>query len=248
MVTPPRLKLLGHRGHIKIYSVDGVVIRSEIDREFTNFGQHYHFSFIPKNEFWIDHESAPDERRFFIDHLLVEWQLMKQGNSYDRALVLADAKERAERFRSNDFLKVINPKGIPDAAKVHQKCLSAPGSKICVWLVNGRLVRSVFFVDFTEGGHDLVYDFVPPGEIWLDNDLAPADLPYVLLHEAYERSLMYRGFAYHQAHRQASRLEWSCRHRPSSLLSSLSRHLPGSIPDFSKLIPKSKITSSSLVP
>jgi len=55
---------------------DGVYIRGHIDEEFTNFGQHYRFPFIPERELWIDAEAKDDERAFFIDHLLVEHDLM----------------------------------------------------------------------------------------------------------------------------------------------------------------------------
>jgi hypothetical protein len=38
-----------------------------------------------------------------------------------------------------------------------------------VWIVNGRLVRSAFDIDFTAGGHDHVYEFVPEGEVWAES-------------------------------------------------------------------------------
>jgi hypothetical protein len=61
------------------------------DEEFTNFGQHYRFRFIPTHEFWIDHEHGLGEQRIFIDHLLVEHRLMAGGMPYDQALGKADA-------------------------------------------------------------------------------------------------------------------------------------------------------------
>jgi hypothetical protein len=45
---------LDTRGDITVRIVDGVYICGHMDEEFTNFGQHYRFKFIPKNEFWID--------------------------------------------------------------------------------------------------------------------------------------------------------------------------------------------------
>ena len=63
-------------------------------------------------------------------------------------------------------------------------------SGLSVWIINGRLVRSGFDDDFTEGGHDYVYEFVPRDEIWIDNDLEEVERPYVLLHELHERNLM----------------------------------------------------------
>ena len=69
-----------------MWIVDGAYIRGHIDEEFTNFGQHYRYPYIPADELWIDREAEDDERRFFIDHLLVEHRLMAQGMSYGEAL------------------------------------------------------------------------------------------------------------------------------------------------------------------
>ncbi|MCX6726370.1 MAG: hypothetical protein NTY75_00950 [Candidatus Shapirobacteria bacterium] len=218
----PYLRLVGRRGRIKIYLVDGAYVRTNLDEEFTNFGQHYRFACILKNEFWIDHESSPDERRFFIDHLLVEWKLMKAGMSYDKAIDLADIKERSERFRSRDLAKVESKSGLPDPSKVHLKILTHAGP-FTVYLVDGRLVRSNFDINFTEGGHDLVYTYVPENEVWLDNDLSASELSFVLLHELFERSLMAKGLTYNQAHRHASKLEWRSRHHSVLLISSLKK-------------------------
>jgi len=99
------LKKIGKRGKIKIWLVDGSKIRRDLDKEFTNFGQHFSFPFIPKYEFWIDKEAVSNERRFFIDHLLVEWKFMKDGYSYSMALKLADEKELSERKKAGDFKK-----------------------------------------------------------------------------------------------------------------------------------------------
>ena len=50
-----------------------------------------------------------------------------------------------------------------------------------VWIIQGGLVRSLYFIHFTEGGHDLVYPhFVPKNEVWLDDDLSPGERKFVL--------------------------------------------------------------------
>jgi hypothetical protein len=219
--TLPYIRFIGHRGQLKIYLVDGGYVRTHLDEEFTNFGQHFRFSCIPENELWLENEAVPDERRFFIDHLLVEWKLMKQGQSYNTAITYADIKERSERARSRDSKKILDRSGIPDPAKVHLRLLTDTTTGVKIWLIDGRLVRSDFNIDFTEGGHEFVYDFVPPDEVWLDNDLAPSEYPFVLLHELHERNLMSKGMAYPEAHRRSSRLEWSCRHNQDRLITQL---------------------------
>lgn len=217
----PYLRFVGRRGKIKIYTVDGGFVRTNLDEEFTNFGQHFRFPCIPEYEFWLENEAAPDERRFFIDHLLVEWKLMKQGMNYASAITYASSKERAERSRSRDSKKILDRAGIPNPVKVHVRLLTDSTSGVKIWLIDGRLVRSDFYIDFTEGGHEYVYDFVPPFEVWLDNDLSLSEYPFVLLHELFERNLMSKGMVYNNAHRRASKLEWSCRHDQKKLIAKL---------------------------
>lgn len=214
---PPYLKKVGQRGRISIWVVDGTYVRTHIDEEFTNYGQHYRFKEIPEDEFWIDQEASPDEGKFFIDHLLVEHRLMERGMPYDQALEAADRAERAERKRAGDVRKLTQGGKLPDPAQVHVRLWKKLESPVSVWIVNGRLVRSVFDDDFTEGGHDYVYEFVPENEVWIDNDLEEAERPYVLLHELHERNLMAQGWDYDRAHADSSRLEYHCRHHPEQL-------------------------------
>ena len=49
-------------------------------------------------------------------------------------------------------------------------------------------MRSVFDIDFTAGGHDYVYEFVPENEVWIDDDIEEQERGYVLLHELHERN------------------------------------------------------------
>lgn len=220
---PPYLKKVGQRGNIVIWIVDGSYVRAHLDEEFTNYGQHYGFKCIPKNEFWLDKEAQDDEREFFIDHLLVEHRLMTKGASYDDALDSADRAEMAERKKAGDVKKLTAGGNLPDARKVHLRLWKTLESGISVWIVDGRLVRSVFDVDFTEGGHDHVYEFVPENEVWIDNDLEEAERPYVLLHELHERNLMSTGSPYSKAHEDSSRLEYQCRHNPAGLHQALAK-------------------------
>ena len=104
---------------------------------------------------------------------------------------------------------------------IHKKPLAGYSGKVKVWIVRGDLVRSLYFIDFTEGGHDRVYHFVPKNEVWLDDDLGPSDRKYVLLHELHERHLMTLGWPYFKAHRSASHIEYHCRAHPKELEKSI---------------------------
>lgn len=215
---PPYIQKVEELGNLQVWFVDGIYIRKNIDEEFTNFGQHYRFPYIPMNEFWIDHEAENDERRFFIEHLLVEHRLMAKGVPYEKALVAADRAERKERRRAGD-LSLLTHKGqqLPDGHDVHERLWRRLENGLSVWIVNGRLVRSVFDIDFTEGGHDYIYEFVPQNEVWIDNDLEEPERGYVLLHELHERNRMAAGWTYNKSHAESSRLEYYCRHHPDEL-------------------------------
>ena len=58
---PPYIQKADEVGDLHVWVVDGSYIRGHVDEEFTNFGQHYRYSYIPKNELWIDREASPDE-------------------------------------------------------------------------------------------------------------------------------------------------------------------------------------------
>ncbi len=89
-------------------------MRTHIDEEFTNYGEHYGFKSIPKNEFWLRQRTQEDEQQFFIDHLLVEYRLCEKGIPYDDALVKADSAEMAERKKAGDVEKVTEEGNLPD--------------------------------------------------------------------------------------------------------------------------------------
>lgn len=217
-LKPPYLKKDETRGDYQVWIVDGAYIRGHIDEEFTNFGQHYRYSYIPKKEFWIDQEAKPDERAFFVEHLLTEHNLMAKGVSYDEALTQADLVERRERRRAGDVNKMTNRgEKLPDASAVHERLWKKLENGVSVWIVDGRLVRSTFDIDFTAGGHDHVYEFVPNGEVWIDNDIEEKERGFVLLHELHERNRMEQGLPYSKAHDESSRLEFRCRKHPDEL-------------------------------
>jgi hypothetical protein len=118
----PYIRKFDTRGNLQIWMVDGSYIRGHIDEEFTNFGQHYRYNYIPANQLWIDREAAHDETRFFIDHLLVEHRLMAKGLPYNDALAEADRQERKERRRSGDMSRLTHHgEELPTAKSVHQR-------------------------------------------------------------------------------------------------------------------------------
>ena len=57
-LKPPYLREDERIGGLHVWIVDGSYIRGHIDEEFTNFGQHYRYSYIPVQELWIDQEAG----------------------------------------------------------------------------------------------------------------------------------------------------------------------------------------------
>ena len=217
-LKPPYLQPDEKRGDLQVWIVDGSYIRGHTDEEFTNFGQHYRYAYIPQDELWIDQEAEHDERCFFIEHLLVEHRLMAEGMPYEQALVEADRAERKERRRGGDLRRLVaRGKGLPRRQDVHERLWKRLETGVSVWVVNGRLVRSAFDIDFTAGGHDHVYEFVPQNEVWIDDAIQERERGYVLLHELHERNRMAGGWPYSKAHAESSRLEYRCRHHPDEL-------------------------------
>jgi hypothetical protein len=212
IMKKPYLKKLDQIADIKVWIVDGQYVRGRMDEEFTNFGQHFRFRFIPRQEFWIDQEHGLGEEHFFIDHLLVEHRLMSHGMAYDDALGKADAVELKERRKAELIKQISKLSRRKTLENIHKQMFKKySGGGVNVWMVRGELVRSLYFIDFTEGGHDLVYPhFIPKNEVWLDDD-----------HELHERHLMGLGWPYVKAHRSASRIEYHCREHPQELEANL---------------------------
>jgi hypothetical protein len=214
----PYIKRIDERGGMEIWLVDGEYIRGHINEEFTNFAAHSQFKFIPENELWVDQAANTDDQAFYIDNMLTMHRLLAKGESYNDALKGAEAEERRERRRAGDVSRVTAGGGVlPQGKDVHVELWKKLQDGVSVWIVDGRLVRSVFDIEFTEGGHDHVYEFVPQGEVWIDNALEEAERPYVLVHELHERNLMAQGWTYNRAHASSSRLEYRCRQHPDEL-------------------------------
>lgn len=231
MLKKPYIKKFSKISNFIVWIVDGRYIRNYIDEEFTNYGQHYKFKFIPKDEFWIDKERVPGEEKYYIDSMLVMNRLMAKGVSHDEAAKRADMTERRERAKEHLIKKEIEAgeKTKEEIEKVHKKLLKKySNKKIKVWIVDGELVRDLFFLDFTEGGHDKVYLFIPKNEIWVDDDINEREIRYVLLHEVHERNLMAKGMNYDSAHKSSSEIEYYCRKNPEKLDKNLKNEIKNS--------------------
>jgi len=224
----PYLKKFSNVSGFNVFIVDGEYIRKNMDEEFTNYGQHYLFSFIPKNEFWIDRERKPGEEKYYIDSMLTINKLLAKGFNHKDAIKRGDFVERRERANSKLMKRETKLKKYPEKLinSVHKDLLQKYSTKkIKVWVVNGEAVRDLFFIDFTEGGHGYVYSFIPKNEVWIDDDIEPDEIKFVLLHEMHERNLMSKRMKYDSSHASSSKIEYACRRHKKDINKELKKEI-----------------------
>lgn len=225
----PYIRKLEEVAGFVVWIVNGYWIRRNLEDDFTNYAQHYQFNFIPKKEFWIDIESSKrKESKYYIQSMLIMNKLMAEGISRKKAIKIANEMEEIERKKSKIVQRLGKEKEdqLNTIKKVHKKFLKRLSfNGIKVWLVKGDLVRALFYPDFTQGGHEFVYSFIPPGEVWLDDDLYKKEIPFVLIHELHERRLMSQGDKYDPSHEESNKIEYSCRQNPKEIEKQLKTEL-----------------------
>ncbi len=224
----PYIKRFSRVANFTVWIVDGKYIRDYMNEEFTNYGQHYQFDFIPENEFWIDKEGKQGEKKFYVGSMLLMNRLMAEGVSRTEAAKRAEMFEMGERAKSKRLKEKIKLKKHPEKIinSIHRQLLKEYSKNVKVWIVNGEEVRGVFFVDFTQGGHGYVYEFIPKDEVWIDDDLDKEEIKLVLLHELHERRLMAKKkIDYDTAHERSSKIEYYCRKHPEKLDKKLKKEI-----------------------
>lgn len=99
-----------------------------------------------------------------------------------------------------------SPKKQPGLKSPRIKLLGRRG-KLRIYLVATTPTKRIY-VDWTEGGHDHVYKFIPKNEVWISDDLPPMEILLTTLHELTERRLMStRGMDYDAAHDESLKRE-----------------------------------------
>ena len=82
----PYIKKIGNFSKYKVWYVNGYWIRKNLDRSFPNYGSHETYSFIAKDEFWIDKENGKRESKYIIINFLAFKKELEKGGSYDDAI------------------------------------------------------------------------------------------------------------------------------------------------------------------
>jgi hypothetical protein len=223
----PYIRIIRRISSITVWLIDGEYVRKNICEDFVNYAHHYNLTFIPKDEFWIAAGTSEEETGFYIDRLLTEYRLMKAGVNYFEAMKKAKLAEKRERSKSEMIKRLKEGRqGSKELVrKVHRKLLKKYSCRVRVWLVNGELVRDLFFIDFGGGGHDRVYHFIPDNEVWIDDDIRPKERQFIILHELHERNLMANGMDYPHGHRKATGIEDFYRHHPKKIMRAIRNEL-----------------------
>lgn len=83
---------------------------------------------------------------------------------------------------------------------------------VTIMLIDGEEVRNKISVDFTMGGHEFVYDYVPENEVWIEDLKSNFDKLCTIIHELVERYIMGKyGTEYEEAHDIATKVEYQIR-------------------------------------
>lgn len=170
--------------------VDGQVIRNVVDVDFSGEGSNVMYPYIPSGVMWLD-EVLEAEKDFFVELHSIERDLLLAGLSY------ADARKKV----CEKLVKAEKPNPVIDTYTWFPK-----DKDLKIFIVDGQMVREYFDPKFIQGGHDLVYSYIPSRTIWMEKAFEKEYL-FTLLHEAHERSLMAKGLKYLDAHNSALQVE-----------------------------------------
>lgn len=83
---------------IQIKIVNGNDIRTNIEVDFIGGGHSLAYpNLIPKNEIWIEELESKEDMRSILAHEIVEYELMRNGKSYEEAHNIANKLEEIIR-------------------------------------------------------------------------------------------------------------------------------------------------------
>ena len=224
-MKPPYIKKICKINRLSFFYVNGAYIRKHLEKDFVTNADYKKYKFIPKKEIWIEQEFSKKEYEYYIKFFLAKAKYLSQGKPYKKAVRLGNIIEQKQRNKSKIVQKLRKLSKKQQIIKIHKKFLkNYSNKKIKTWIVKGFLVRSLYYLDFTAGGHDKVYKFIPEKEIWIDDATNPKETFLTLLHELYERKLMSKDKtsktikkSYEKAHEKALKIESYYRNNPKAL-------------------------------
>lgn len=142
--------------------------------------------FVPEDEIWVDRRFRK-EKAFLLEVHRIE-----------------QLKRHWPYYKVREYLKERLCRKGPMPQHVVR---SRRHGKLTIRFVRGEIVRRYLDPCFIFGGHDLVYDYIPKNEVWIDVRQDPREVKYTLLHELHERRRMAKGWTYGKAHASATQAE-----------------------------------------
>src|SRR4029453_15337671 len=90
----PYLALADPQGPVKVWVVDGNLVRSYYKTDYTEGGHGYVYPWVPRPEIWIEDGVDHREIPFIVSHEYLERRLMRdEGIDYDTALDICSRVE-----------------------------------------------------------------------------------------------------------------------------------------------------------
>ena len=95
----PKIKKLKRYNGYKVFTVNGKLIRDNIDIDFVEGGKGARYLYIPIDEIWVESKYKKELKDILL-HEATESDLMKKGYNYEKAHDLASIKELGLRTKS----------------------------------------------------------------------------------------------------------------------------------------------------
>jgi hypothetical protein len=200
----PSKLLLDTYGAFRVYVVDGEQIRNSslAGQEFGESASHFTLPLVvPDGEVWIEDDVSLDERPFVIAGAL------RIAQTHDYASGVCFEKHEREKAK----LAGTEWPGEWLSSDCYVRQVGMLPNGVAVFLVDGEKVRDETKTDFIEGGHDLVYPWLPPKTIVIEAGSHANEQPFILDHEGTERRRMANGMGYAKAHHFAAKEEFAAR-------------------------------------
>ncbi|MBI5138788.1 MAG: hypothetical protein HZA95_03240 [Candidatus Vogelbacteria bacterium] len=200
----------------KIIYVDAFKIRMNLDLEFgcchekcIDYNYYAPKFYIPEDEIWIDYRFKSEQEML----VRLETEVVAGDTTCERR------ESRKKIFLTNG--------SIPNF-----KLSTASRDGLKYVKVDGSVVRKFIDPEFIQGGHGIVYDFVPKDEVWVDAINDVAELDFIYHHELLERRLMEKGDIYDNSHDAALAAERKERREAGACYPGDEKYVARQISDF----------------
>jgi hypothetical protein len=106
---------MGERNGIRVWIVDGYLVRKNFYPDFGFSGNDLAYRFIPEKEIWIDGQISAEETEYSIATELMERDLMSKGKNYSESYEAAIADNLDKRRKMDELVRKHPPVILPDS-------------------------------------------------------------------------------------------------------------------------------------